>query len=65
MHLPAFDLPVLCLPSVLLQAAMLISGLWGICYYREIINPVTIIKWFLSASLTVAGILFLSYEHQT
>jgi hypothetical protein len=43
---------------------MLISGLWGIFYYREITNKVTIVKWFLSAGVTVVGILFLSYEHQ-
>lgn len=46
-----------------IQAAMLISGLWGICYFREITKAAVVIKWFLSASLTVSGILLLSYEH--
>jgi len=46
------------------QAAMLVSGLWGIFYFKEITNWVVIFKWFLSATLTVGGILLLSYEHE-
>lgn len=45
------------------QAAMLVSGLWGIFYFREIKGTVTISKWFFSASITVCGIILLSYEH--
>jgi hypothetical protein len=45
------------------QASMLVSGLWGIFYFHEIQKTQTIVKWLLSASLTVFGILFLSYEH--
>jgi len=45
------------------QASMLVSGLWGIFYYKEIEGRETISKWFLSASITVLGILLLSYEH--
>lgn len=45
------------------QAAMLVSGLWGIFYFREIEGSNAIYKWFLSASVTVIGILLLSYEH--
>mmetsp|Transcript_10304 Transcript_10304/g.15827 ORF Transcript_10304/g.15827 Transcript_10304/m.15827 type:complete len:337 (+) Transcript_10304:93-1103(+) len=48
-----------------IQAAMLVSGLWGIFYFREITQTCTIIKWFLSASSTVIGILLLSYEHES
>jgi hypothetical protein len=43
---------------------MLVSGLWGIFYFREITNQVAIMKWFLSAAVTVLGIIFLSYEHE-
>lgn len=45
------------------QAAMLVSGLWGIFWFREIVDPMTITKWFVSAGLTISGILLLSYEH--
>jgi len=45
------------------QASMLVSGLWGIFYFKEIEGRETISKWFLSASITVLGILLLSYEH--
>jgi len=45
------------------QASMLVSGLWGIYYFKEIEGRETIFKWFLSASITVLGILLLSYEH--
>jgi len=45
------------------QASMLVSGLWGIFYYKEIEGREAISKWFLSASITVLGILLLSYEH--
>lgn len=45
------------------QAAMLVSGLWGIFYFREITDSVAIMKWFVSAGLTISGILLLSYEH--
>jgi glucose uptake protein GlcU len=45
------------------QAAMLVSGLWGIFYFREITDTMAIMKWFVSAGLTVSGILLLSYEH--
>mmetsp|Transcript_12119 Transcript_12119/g.17768 ORF Transcript_12119/g.17768 Transcript_12119/m.17768 type:complete len:337 (-) Transcript_12119:183-1193(-) len=47
-----------------IQAAMLVAGLWGIFFFREITQSLTIIKWFLSAALTVSGILLLSYEHE-
>jgi hypothetical protein len=40
-----------------------VSGLWGIFYFKEIEETETITKWFLSASVTVLGILLLSYEH--
>ncbi|CAB9496997.1 expressed unknown protein [Seminavis robusta] len=45
------------------QASMLVSGLFGIFYFKEVKGMATISKWFLSALLTVSGILVLSYEH--
>lgn len=45
------------------QASMLVSGLWGIFYFQEVKGSSTISKWFLSALMTVSGILLLSYEH--
>ena len=44
------------------QAALLVAGLWGIFYYREVTKPKTIIKWFMSAFVTIFGILMLGYE---
>mmetsp|Transcript_29532 Transcript_29532/g.41337 ORF Transcript_29532/g.41337 Transcript_29532/m.41337 type:complete len:245 (+) Transcript_29532:3-737(+) len=45
------------------QAGILVSGLWGICYFHEVVGAMTITKWFGSALVTIVGILFLSYEH--
>lgn len=45
------------------QASMLISGLWGIFRFKEIEGRDRIAKWLSSASIAVAGILWLSYEH--
>ena len=44
------------------QAALLISGIWGIFYFREVTKPMIICKWFLSAFVTIIGILLLGYE---
>lgn len=44
------------------QAALLISGIWGIFYFKEVTKPSIIGKWFLSAFVTIAGILLLGYE---
>lgn len=46
----------------LVQLKILISGLWGIFYYKEIQNKRSIKLWFLSASICVSGILGLSYQ---
>lgn len=46
-----------------IQAGMLVSGLWGIFYYNEIVGTGKICKWLSSAVLTVSGIVLLSYEH--
>ena len=44
------------------QCKILISGLWGILYYKEIKGG-GVYRWFGSAALAVSGILLLSYEH--
>lgn len=44
------------------QAALLISGIWGIFYFKEVTKPCIIGKWFLSAFVTISGILLLGYE---
>lgn len=38
------------------------SGIWGIFYFKEVTKPKIICKWFLSATVTIAGILLLGYE---
>jgi hypothetical protein len=45
------------------RLSRLVSGLWGIFYFHEIEGTDTIAKWFTSASVTVLGILLLSFEH--
>lgn len=47
----------------IVQAQMLVAGLWGILYYREVKGTRAIASWFSCACVTVAGILFLSCEH--
>lgn len=47
----------------LFQCELIVSGLWGIFYFNEIQGATTIFKWLLSATVTVLGILLLSYEH--
>lgn len=43
------------------QAALLISGAWGILFYSEVTNTRTILKWIISALVTISGILLLGY----
>ena len=45
------------------QGQLLVSGLWGVCYFGEIQGRGTIAKWFASAVLTVVGIIWLSCQH--
>ena len=47
-----------------IQAAMIVSGLWGICYYREAVGAPLIAKWFASVLTTMVGILLLGYTHE-
>lgn len=46
------------------QMQLFVSGLWGVFYFHEIKGRETIAKWFLSAGVAVAGIVWLSYEHE-
>lgn len=46
------------------QMQLFVSGLWAIFYFHEIKERETITKWFLSAGVAVAGIVWLSYEHE-
>ena len=39
-----------------------LSGMWGIFYYKEITNKHSIRYWFLSATLSIVGIIWLSRE---
>lgn len=47
----------------IVQAQMLVAGLWGIFFYKEALGTRAIACWFACASITVGGILFLSHEH--
>ncbi len=49
----------------LVQSKILISGLWGICWYKEIKERPAIFKWFFSATVAIIGVLWLSYEHKS
>ena len=43
---------------------MLVSGIWGIYWFGEVKGAAAIGKWFAAASVTLIGILWLSYEHK-
>ena len=45
-----------------MQTKILVSGLWGIFFYKEIRGTRTISMWFLSASVAVLAIIWLSLE---
>ena len=47
----------------LVQTSILVSGLWGIFYFKEVQGYEQISKWLMSSLLTIFGILLLSYEH--
>lgn len=48
----------------IVQAQMLVAGLWGIFWYREVKGWQYIIGWFVCASTTITGIVLLSYQHR-
>mmetsp|Transcript_26455 Transcript_26455/g.54158 ORF Transcript_26455/g.54158 Transcript_26455/m.54158 type:complete len:221 (-) Transcript_26455:38-700(-) len=45
------------------QASMLVSGLWGIFWFQEVVGAASRVKWFLAALITIVGILVLGHEH--
>ena len=45
-----------------LQTSMLVSGLWGICFFGEVQGSQKIMKWFISAVIAVVGIINLSLQ---
>ena len=45
------------------QAAMLVSGIWGIFDFREVEGLINRVKWSVSALITFVGISMLSFEH--
>lgn len=47
------------------QGQLLISGLWGVFYFKEIQGRETILKWFSSAVVTIVGIIWLSAQHES
>jgi len=47
----------------IVQSQLLIAGLWGVCWYREIQGVRIVTSWFLFAIITVVGIILLSQEH--
>mmetsp|Transcript_45369 Transcript_45369/g.95203 ORF Transcript_45369/g.95203 Transcript_45369/m.95203 type:complete len:386 (-) Transcript_45369:416-1573(-) len=46
------------------QSSIIISGLWGIFYYREIPGAMNMIGFFTSSCVVFAGVLLLANEHQ-
>jgi glucose uptake protein GlcU len=46
----------------LVQAGILVSGVWGIFYFKEVTGTERIMKWLLSSLLTTLGILLLGSE---
>jgi len=47
------------------QTSMLVSGLWGILFFGEVKGIKRIIRWIASSIITIIGILWLSYEHES
>ncbi len=48
----------------IVQSSMIVSGLLGILWFREIKGVQTIALWSLSAVATFVGIIFLSHQHK-
>lgn len=45
------------------QSSMLVSGLWGIFWYREITDPLSIRGWLITATITLTGMMILCLSH--
>merc|ERR1712217_619788 len=48
----------------LVQSSVIVSGLWGICYYRELKGRSTILAWFLWCTVCLAGVMGLAMEEK-
>ena len=46
----------------IVQTKILVSGVWGICWFGEIRGWSRILSWLAAASLTVLGVIWLSLE---
>eukprot|EP00536_Pseudo-nitzschia_multiseries_P017949 jgi/Psemu1/321262/estExt_fgenesh1_pm.C_19690001 len=46
----------------IVQSKILVSGLWGIFWYKEVVGTKTITKWFASAGVCMIAIIWLSLE---
>jgi len=45
------------------QSSMLVSGMWGIFWYREITDPLCIRGWLIMATITLSGMMILCLSH--
>lgn len=48
----------------IVQSQLLVAGLWGVFWFREVRGTAAILRWMLFAFVTVAGIVMLSLEHR-
>ena len=46
----------------IVQSKILVSGLWGIFWYKEVVGAKTVAKWFASAGICIIAIIWLSLE---
>lgn len=46
------------------QSSLVVSGLWGIFYFKEVVRSLKIASWFASAIITIAGVYVLCREHK-
>lgn len=46
-----------------IQGQMLVSGTWGIFWFREIKNEEYVFKWFAAAVVTMTGIVLLTFQY--
>ena len=46
------------------QSSLVVSGLWGIFYFKEVVRSSKIVSWFASAIITIAGVYVLCREHK-
>lgn len=47
----------------IVQCQLLIAGLWGVLWFREIRSASSILRWFSFALITVSGMVILSQQH--